>query len=279
MARRKKQGGAEDLMDLVSRMPWWAGVALAVLTYVLLRWLSIAAKPAAPQPGQMAGFVQGAMLSSVAYAAQFAIPPLCLFAALVSFLRRNKGESLIGQVTRSPAADALNGMSWQDFEMLVNEAFQLRGYHVEEQGGAKADGGIDLLLRKDGESFLVQCKQWKAFKVGVEIVRELYGVMTAKGAAGGFVVTSGRFTEGAETFAHGRNITLVDGPQLLDMIRQAKGALEVAPTIGDSVSPATQTPHCPVCDAAMVRRTAQKGSKIGTQFWGCARFPACRGTR
>jgi restriction system protein len=46
-------------------------------------------------------------------------------------------------------------------------------------------------------SFLVQCKQWKAFKVGVQVVRELYGLMAAHGAAGGFVVTSGRFTDEA----------------------------------------------------------------------------------
>ncbi len=42
-----------------------------------------------------------------------------------------------------------------------------------------------------------------ALKVGVDVVRELYGVMAAKGATGGFVVTSGRFTEDAKAFAQG----------------------------------------------------------------------------
>ena len=65
------------------------------------------------------------------------------------------------------------------------------------------DGGIDLVLSKGSEKFLVQCKQWKAFKVGVTVVRELYGVMAAKGAAGGFVVSSGRFTDDATAFASG----------------------------------------------------------------------------
>ena len=58
------------------------------------------------------------------------------------------------------------------------------------------------------------CKQWKAFKVGVTVVRELYGVMAARGAAGGFVVTSGRFTEEATRFADDRNIRLIDGPSV-----------------------------------------------------------------
>ena len=33
------------------------------------------------------------------------------------------------------------------------------------------------------EKFLVQCKQGKAYIVGVDVVRELYGVMAAKGAS------------------------------------------------------------------------------------------------
>jgi restriction system protein len=282
MARRRKQSGAEDLMDMVAMLPWWAGVLLAIASYLLLHQLSVAPKPSALQPGQMGVFVQRTMLASLAFAGQFAVPPLCLVAAAVSFIRRRKREALIGNVTSSRSADALDAMSWREFELLVGEAFRLRGYKVEEQGGAQADGGVDLVLRKDGETFLVQCKQWKAFKVGVEIVRELFGVMAAKGATGGFVVTSGTFTAASEDFARGRNIMLVDGTQLFDMIRQAKHALagsaaEVPPSTTKAAAMAA--PQCPVCNAAMVRRTAQKGSKPGTQFWGCSKFPACRGTR
>jgi restriction system protein len=50
---------------------------------------------------------------------------------------------------------------------------------VAEIGGGGADGGVDLVLTKPGKSggekFLVQCKQWRAYKVGVDVVRELYG--------------------------------------------------------------------------------------------------------
>ena len=97
-------------------------------------------------------------------------------------------------------------MSWREFEMLVGEAFRLQGYSVTETGGGEPDGGIDLTLTKGTEKFLVQCKQWKAYKVSVDVVRELYGVMAAKDAAGGFVVTSGRFTDDARKFAEGRNV-------------------------------------------------------------------------
>jgi restriction system protein len=29
----------------------------------------------------------------------------------------------------------------------------------------------------------------------------------------------------------------------------------------------------------MAWRTARRGPKIGSQFWGCPSYPACRGTR
>nr|WP_245218064.1 topoisomerase DNA-binding C4 zinc finger domain-containing protein [Ruegeria sp. HKCCE3926] len=39
------------------------------------------------------------------------------------------------------------------------------------------------------------------------------------------------------------------------------------------------TPNCPACGSRMVRRTAKKGPNAGNKFWGCSRFPRCRGTR
>lgn len=273
MARKRtRQSGAEDFMDLVAMLPWWGGVAAALVSYFVLHRLSVGPVPAPLQPGQMAGFVGRAMVSSLAYAAQFVAPVLCLAGAFVSFFRRRTRQALVGQVTASGSALALNGMSWREFELLVGEAFRMQGYTVAEQGGAQADGGVDLVLRKGEDTFLVQCKQWKAFNVGVEVIRQLYGVMAAHGAAGGFIVTSGTFTEGARAFAHGRNLMLVDGPKLLGLIQQAKESLRPG-------APAAATPQCPTCNASMVQRTAQKGSRAGSRFWGCSRFPACRGIR
>ena len=36
---------------------------------------------------------------------------------------------------------------------------------------------------------------------------------------------------------------------------------------------------CPTCDAPMVLRTARRGRNAGGKFWGCTKFPGCRGTR
>ena len=37
------------------------------------------------------------------------------------------------------------------------------------------------------------------------------------------------------------------------------------------------TPKCPKCGNEMVLRTAKGGAKQGEQFWGCSKFPNCRG--
>ncbi len=130
----------------------------------------------------------------------------------------------------------------------------------------------------------MQCKQWKALTVGVTVVRELYDVIAADGAAGGFVVTSGRFTDEAQTFAKGRNITLMAGPDLLKLIKraQAGGASKSAAVEPEKVPAASTTntaPLCPLCAKAMVKRVAERGGSSGGAFWGCSGFPGCRGTR
>ena len=38
-------------------------------------------------------------------------------------------------------------------------------------------------------------------------------------------------------------------------------------------------PNCPKCDREMVLRTARRGKRAGSQFWGCSTFPNCRGIR
>lgn len=38
-------------------------------------------------------------------------------------------------------------------------------------------------------------------------------------------------------------------------------------------------PSCPDCGSPMTKRTAHKGKNAGNQFWGCSRYPDCKGTR
>ena len=290
MARRKNSSTLEDFVDVVALLPWWAAVALAILSYFVLHSLATPVAAASFQPGRMGDAIAQAMWKPFAYAGQIVVPIACLIAAVISAVRQRRRKGLVEQVSQSKAPDALDGMTWREFEMLVGESFRLQGYQVTETGGNGADGGIDLIARKGGEKFLVQCKQWRAFKVGVQVVRELYGVMAAAGAAGGFVVTSGRLTEEAREWAKWRNVTLIDGAKLFGLIQQAKASLgsksqpsaapiQPQPSVVPSTIQSDAPPHCPTCLREMVLRTAKRGANAGGSFWGCTGYPGCRGTR
>lgn len=257
-------------MDLIAMLPWWAGVALAVVAYAWLHHLAVAPAPTPVAVGQMGAFAVSQIYKILAMFGQYILPLICLSGAALSAIGRAKRRRLLADVAQNPTAGALDEMTWSEFELLVGEAFRRKGYAVTETGGGGADGGVDLVLTKGSERHFVQCKQWKAFKVGVTTVRELYGVMAARGAAGGYVVTSGQFTADAKEFATGRNITLMDGSALrvlIDGVRPAPAAKQ------------TGVPACPQCGSAMVRRTAKRGANTGGSFWGCSKYPACRGVR
>lgn len=276
MARRK-QSLFEDLIGITSKLPWWVGVVLAIVAYVWLHSVAVSEVTAVAQPGKMGDLVGQTLFRSLASVGQYLLPFAFMVGAAMSAYGRYKRRALHEKVAVSPDRGALNDMSWQQFEALVGEAFRRRGYAVTETGGGGADGGVDLALKKEGETFLVQCKQWKALKVGVTTVRELYGVMAANGAIGGFVVTSGVYTDEARAFAKGQNIELVDGKALHELIRGVTVPDKPAPVL--KVVTSASEPVCPVCQSPMVKRTAKRGANSGNAFWGCSKYPVCKGTR
>ena len=46
----------------------------------------------------------------------------------------------------------------------------------------------------------------------------------------------------------------------------------------DRTDRSEKAPVCSTCGKAMVLRTARKGPKAGSQFWGCSGYPACAAT-
>ncbi|HVB48361.1 MAG TPA: restriction endonuclease [Burkholderiales bacterium] len=286
MGRRRNGGALDDLFEIAAMLPWWVGVLLAVIGYLGLHLLA-GSELLASKPGQMGGYLSHAVFKGLALGLQYVVPVALLAGAAASAIGRYKRKGLVAAVAGGESAAVLGGMSWQEFEALVSEAFRLEGFQVAETGGGGPDGGVDLVLRKGKEKYLVQCKRRRAFKVGVTIVRELYGVMAAQGAAGGYVVTSGKFTSDAVEFASGTNVTLVDGQKLFAMfeaVRKKKaGTSQQAKPAQQSVAReravAQAAPARSNCGKAMVPRVAKQGATAGKPFWGCPGFPACRGVR
>jgi restriction system protein len=248
-----------SLLDDLITLPWWFNLALAGVVYFGLKYYLPTVEFNNPA-------LQGIGKAFSNMAGMFA----CIFlltAAISAYHAWRRGE-LLDQQTSVKSIKAVN---WKDFEYLVSEAYRQQRFSVQENTGGGTDGGVDLVLSKDGKRILVQCKNWRARKVGVSTIRELFGVVTAERAAEGIVVCSGCFTNEAIEFAKGKPITLVDGAALSQLIGDVQKSPKIQVEVKDTV--------CPVCRSPMVMRTARRGKNAGNGFWGCSRFPKCRGTR
>ncbi|MEW6520221.1 MAG: restriction endonuclease [Thermodesulfobacteriota bacterium] len=276
----RRQSPFEDFIEVTSKLPWKAGVGLAIVSYMVLHMMAGMHVQQPTTASNMGAYAGKQFYVTLAMFGQIIIPFALLLGSLVSFTRQRKCQKLYKSVEQhTPATTAKHSamlaverMTWQEFEMLVGESFRQQGYKVKETGGGGADGGIDLQMTLNGKKYLVQCKQWKTCKVSVKTVREFFGVMVDAGAVGGFIVTSGVFTNEAISFAADKQINLVDGGKLLKIINGASPA--AAPPEMDI--PPAPPPLCPKCNSIMVKRTARKGSNAGKEFWGCSQFPKCR---
>ena len=282
MARRRKENGLNVFVELLALLPWWLCLVLGVVSYFVFDHLAAPLQPTALPPGSdplkaLPTVMVGSVMMGFAVVLKLLAPSVCVIAAMASFFARSKRKKLLAQAQEMGAVSSVSDMTWREFEMLIGEAYRRQGYTVYETSPGP-DGGVDLAMTKGGEKYIVQCKHWRAYKVGVPVVRELYGAMAARGAAGAMVVTSGAFTAEAKSFAQGRNITLIDGKALDKLIQSARTGLAPQGPSEAAAPAAEQAPACPKCSAAMVKREAKRGANAGQQFWGCTNYPGCRGT-
>jgi len=118
-------------------------------------------------------------------------------------------------------------MTGLQFEQFVAELLEARGFEVERRGGAKPDGGIDMVARQDGRTYVVQCKQWRQW-IGRPLVQQLLGVVSGgTNLDGGMFVTTGLFSDEArdlERSLKGRwpRVRLVDGKELWAAIEELR---------------------------------------------------------
>lgn len=67
--------------------------------------------------------------------------------------------------------------------------------------------------------------------------------------------------------------------RLLKRISQRRPTGRSPGAHGEEKRVSAAAPSCPACGGTMNNRTARRGANPGARFWGCARYPACEGTR
>jgi len=111
-------------------------------------------------------------------------------------------EELIQYLAANP--EKMRELSPRKFEELVADMFHNQGFSVTLTPSVR-DGGMDVIaVQKNGIGtvmVIVECKRYAIDnKVGVEIVRGLYGVVEQKRATRGIIATTSYFTKGAKEF-------------------------------------------------------------------------------
>jgi len=177
-------------------------------------------------------------------------------------------------LTHEAVLAALRRLDWFQFEKVVAAIYHCHGDSVERLGGAHPDGGVDLIVTAKSGRFVVQCKHWCKWTVGVKNIRELLGTLATSGIPKGVFVTMRGYSDEARDLGVKHGLVLLDENQLAELIVGLGPAheAEVLALLND------QRKFCPKCETEMVLRTAKRGAKAGKQFWGCPNYPRCDGT-
>lgn len=117
----------------------------------------------------------------------------------------------------------------REFEEVVEEVFKRQGFQTRLTPQTR-DGGKDIITTKSilgrPVMFLIECKRYNEMnKIGVDIVRALYGVQTAEWANKAIIVTSSYFTEDAQRFAEQQK-TLIDLFDIDDLIELMENSIQ-----------------------------------------------------
>ena len=147
MPRRQSQTNLEAWIDLASRLPWWAGILFAAVSYVGLH--AVAQTPVA-SPSDLTG-MSGALtwptIRTIAGIGQYLLPVILLIGAALSAIEGHRKRRLLAESRQKAGTADLLDLTWQDFELLVGQTFRERGFRVTETESGP-DGGVDLELRK-----------------------------------------------------------------------------------------------------------------------------------
>lgn len=112
-----------------------------------------------------------------------------------------------------------------EFESLITNLFQSMGLETKLTQASR-DGGVDCVAYDPrpilGGKVVIQAKRYKN-TVGVSSVRDLYGTLQNEGASKGILVTTSGYGKASYDFANGKPIELLDGNNLLYLLKEHAG--------------------------------------------------------
>jgi len=109
-----------------------------------------------------------------------------------------------------------------EFESLITNLFQKMGLETRLTQASR-DGGVDCVAFDPrpifGGKVVIQAKRYKN-TVGVSAVRDLFGTMQNEGASKGILVATSGYGKASFEFANGKPIELLDGGNLLHLLKE-----------------------------------------------------------
>ena len=124
--RRKDEGFFDDLYEMLLVVPSWVGPPLALLFFLVLRFLIPAIFGGSEKPGI------GTVIAGVAQAVALPVAGLVLFMWLLAEFQKWRRRRLLDAQT---GLNSIRDLSWRQFEHLVGEAYRRQGHVVQETGG------------------------------------------------------------------------------------------------------------------------------------------------
>ena len=121
------------------------------------------------------------------------------------------------QLVTAGGLRALAAMRWREFSRFVIEALQAQGFEASRiEPDAQRGQQADLLLNRDGQTWLLSCKQGVNYRITAGMVDELARAVRGSNAKGGILATLGRVEP--EARKHNQGIELLDGATLWPLI-------------------------------------------------------------
>lgn len=313
---RKRTSPFEDLVDTVSKMPWWVGLVMALVSYLILHQMSIKPPVAVTGQGQVGAAATGGLISVLAMFGQFVLPFAFVLGALISAFKtlsdkkplapapKRTGGPIVQSERKTPdhgyrsgkpattdlpvpvssrhqvdkgwTLEILAALEWKRFETVCAEYLRLIGYDPKETR-IGADGGVDIWIYKQGMERPFGIVQCKAWNTYKVSVKP---VRELYGVMSHENVANGLFiTSGTFT---SEAVTFAEGKLITlfsgqEFLAKIKSLTENDQATLLKIATAGDY-RTPTCPQCGIKMTLRQGVDGKRAFWGCIKFPKCRAT-